>query len=407
MLEGKECCLAKRMSRLMSRSGILPLLLCFLLLVATGTGCEPRKIDLEIVQANFYDVEIPEVPRFAVIIGELRNTSDVAVVPPIIVEVLDSSGEPVSPHDPSGGMLTEGELPVTPANILPPGAKVPFIFPVDPSRAADFQGYTFAAWGSAAPDVSENYHSELVVTTHQSAFEGPGQESRFVIMGVVKNTGSAAAKEVRVIASCYDEQGTIVGMGFRADLWRTEESQQYLVEFLLPGEEADFEIEEMIIPDTTLMDSYTLQVEGLQASPEEVAAAQEEETYIASISQIIEDTLGESNRGVKRITATGISSGGRIRITFSLQDAEDHQAILEKAKTDVLAVVRALYTSGILAAEVTMRGTFPISNGVEEEVVTATLGAEEARQLDWVTITPAGLWERLDDAWVHPTLLGR
>ena len=407
MLESKQCCLAKRMSRLMSWSRIIPLLLCFLLLVATGTGCEPKKIDLEIVQANFYDVEIPEVPRFTVIIGELENTSDVAVVPPIIVEVLDSSGEPVSPHDPSGGMLPEGELPVTPANILPPGAKVPFIFLVGPSTAESFQGYTFAAWGSVAPDVSENYHSELAVATHQSVFEGSGQESRFVIKGVVKNTGSAAAKEVRVIASCYDEQGTIVGMGFRADLWRTEESQQYLVEFLLAGEEADFEIKEMIIPDTTLMDSYTLQVEGLQASPEEVAAAKAEETYITSISQIIEDTLGESNRGVRRITATGISSGGRIRITFSLQDAEDYQAILEKAKTDILAVMKALYTSDLLVSEVTMRGTYPISNGGEEEVAIATLGAEAARQLNWVTMTPAGFWERLDDAWVHPTLLGQ
>lgn len=379
MLEGKQCCLAKRMSRLISRSRIIPLLLCFLLLVATGTGCEPKKIDLEIVQANFYDVEIPEVPRFTVIIRELENTSDVAVVPPIIVEVLDGLGEPVSPHDPLGGMLSEGELPVTPANILPPGAKVPFAFPVGPSAAGNFQGYTFAAWGSAAPGVLENYHSELGVATHQSAFEGSGQESRFVIKGVVRNTGSAAAKEVRVIASCYDEQGTIVGMGFRAGLWRTDESQQYLVEFLLAGEEADFEIEEMIIPDTTLMDSYTLQVQGLRASPEEVATAQAEEAYITNISQIIEDTLGESNRGVRRITATGISSGGRIRITFSLQDAGDYQAILEKAKTDVLAVMRALYTSGLLVSEVIMKGTFPISNSVEEEVVTATLGAEEAR----------------------------
>jgi len=395
------------MSRLISRSRIIPLLLCFLLLVATGTGCEPKKIDLEIVQANFYDVEIPEVPRFTVIIGELENTSDVVVVPPIIVEVRDSSGEPVSRLYPSGEMLPEDELPVTPANILPPGAKVPFIFPVDPLRAGDFQGYTFTAWGSAASDVSVNYHSELVVTTHQSAFEGSGREFRFVIRGVVKNTGSAAAKEVRVIASCYDEQGTIVGMGARAGLWRTDESQQYLVEFLLAGEEADFEIREIIIPDTTLMDSYTLQVEGLRASPEEVATAQAEEAYITNISQIIEDTLGESNRGVRRITATGISSGGRIRITFSLQDAGDYQAILEKAKTDVLAVMRALYTSGLLVSEVIMKGTFPISNSVEEEVVTATLGAEEARQLDWVAMTPAGLWERLDDVSVHPTLLGR
>jgi len=407
MLEVKQCCLAKRMSGMMSRSRIIPLLLCFLLLVATGTGCEPKKIDLEIVQANFYDVEIPEVPRFTVIIGELENTSDVAVVPPIIVEVRDSSGEPVSPHDPLGRMLPEDEFAATPASVLPPGAKVPFVFPVGPSAVGNFQGYTFAAWGSAAPGALGNYHTELVVATHQGAFEGSGQESRFVIKGVVKNTGSAAAKEVRVIASCYDEQGTIVGMGARAGLWRTDESQQYLVEFLLAGEEADFEIEEMIIPDTTLMDSYTLEVEGLRASPEEVATAQAEEAYITNISQIIEDTLGESNRGVRRITATGISSGGRIRSTFSLQDAEDYQAILEKAKTDVLAVMRALYTSGLLVSEVIMKGTFPISDGVEEEVATATLSAEAAQQLDWVAITPAGLWERLDDAWVHPTLLGQ
>ena len=40
-------------------------------------------------------------------------------------------------------------------------------------------------------------------------------------------------------------------------------------------------------------------------------------------------------------------------------------------------------------------------------MATATLSAEAAQQLDWVAIIPAGLWERLDDAWVHPTLLGQ
>lgn len=360
----------------------------------------------QIVQANFYDIEIPDGPGLAVIIGELENTSDVAVVSPIIVEVWDSSGEPVPPRDPSGGVL-EDEFLATAVHFLPPEVKAPFFFPLGPPPVANFEGSTVTALSvSATPDDLENYHSELVAT-HQGTFEGPVQQLRFVIEGTVKNTGSDAAKEVRVIASCYDDQGTILGTGTRVGLWRTDESGQHFVEFLLPGEEADFQITEIITPDAELITSYTLQVQGLWASPEEVTTAQAEEAYIANIHQIINDTLGESNRGVIRIQATGVSSNGRIRITFTLQDAEDYQAILSRAKADVRAVMRALYTSGLLVSEVTMIGTFPISDGGEEEVVTAILSEETAQQLDWAVMAPARLWEELDNSWVHPTLLGQ
>lgn len=360
-----------------------------------------EKITLEVVQNIFYEIEIPQGPGFAAIIGELENTSGVAVVPPIIVEVRDSTGKLLTPLDPSGTPLGD-EFSATGVFVLPPGVKVPFLFPLGPSPFDDF---TVAAWGmSAAPDELVNYHTELVVAAHQGTLEPLGQQSRYVIEGVVTNTGSTTAQEVRVIASCYNDQGVIVGMGQRAGLWRTVGSQDHLVEFLLAGEEADFRIEELITRDASVIVSYELLVQGLRASSEDVATAQEEQDYVANINNVILDTLGESNRGVIRIVSTGISSNGRIRITFALDDAEGYQAILEKARTDILAVMRALYTSGLLVSEVMMRGTFPISDQ-EEEVVTASLSAETARQLNWATTAPDSLWERLDDTWVHPTLM--
>jgi len=362
-----------------------------------------EKIALQVVQNIFYEIEIPEGPRFAAIIGELENASNVAVVPPIIVEVWDSTGELLPPRDPSGTPLGD-EFSATGVFVLPPGVKVPFLFPLGPSPFDDF---TVAAWGrSAAPDELENYHTELVVTAHRATLEPLGQQSRYVIEGVVMNTGSTAAQEVRVIASCYNDQGVIVGMGQGAGLWRTVGSQDQLVEFLLPGAEADFQIGELITRDARVIVSCDLLVQGLRASPEGVATTQAEQDYLANISKVIQDTLGESNRGVIRIVATGISSDGRIRITFALDDAEDRRAILEKAKTDILAVMRALYTSGLLVSEVIMGGTFPISDR-EEEVVTAALSVETARQVNWAAMTPGRLWEKLDDAWVHPTLLGQ
>lgn len=410
---------------LMSRSRSM--ILCFLSLVAMSTGCTGpaatpsptptptptppavsvpeggEKIALEVAQDIFYEIEIPEGPGFAAIIGELENTSDVAVVPPIIVEVWDSTGELLTPRDPAGTPLGD-EFSATGVFVLPPGVKAPFLFPLGPSPFDDF---TVAAWGKgAAPDELDNYHTELVVTAQRGTLEPLGQQSRYVIEGVVTNTGSTAAQEIRVIASCYNDQGVIVGMGQRAGLWRTIGSQDQLVEFLLPGEEADFRIAELITRDARVIVSCDLLVQGLRASPKDVATAQAEQDYVANIDEIIQDTLGESNRGVIRIIATGISSDGRIRITFAVDDAEDHQAILEKAKTDILDVMRALYTSGLLVSEVIMQGIFPIGDR-EEEVVTATLSAKTAQQLNWATMAPARLWEKLDDSWVHPTPLGQ
>jgi hypothetical protein len=118
--------------------------------------------------------------------------------------------------------------------------------------------------------------------------------------------------------------------------------------------------------------------------------------------------LGVGNRNVDRIAALQFKEGGIVSVRFALNSHVSESAIREGARSDVVAVLKALDDSGYAFTRVDMIGTFPVAaphgRAEEVEVLRATFMREAVSDVDWSGLQNEAVLDLADSAWRHPAL---
>jgi hypothetical protein len=139
---------------------------------------------------------------------------------------------------------------------------------------------------------------------------------------------------------------------------------------------------------------------GGNAVPQSTPSPREE------VRQILEDTLGTSNRDVEKIQDMQLK-GDWVHITWAIDDNWNANMIRKSALMDVTNVAKALCEAGYCDG-LTMHGTFALQdaygNTSEEMVVGVVLRPETLEKINWESFRYDGLYDVADVLEVDPVL---
>ena len=188
----------------------------------------PTPLPLRIEGIGFY--ETPAGGLWC--LGEVRNTAGVDIER---VEVQ------VSLYDENDRVLAANSA-FTMLDVVPRGGKAPFaiLFAEPPEGFASYRALALSA--EPATYLGSRY-LDLAVVEHRGKAEG----DIFYVMGQVRNTGQADAKEVTVVVTAYDAQGRVVGVragAIEADVLPAGETSPFQVNlFPIGGVVADYAVQ--------------------------------------------------------------------------------------------------------------------------------------------------------------------
>ncbi|MDR1993802.1 MAG: FxLYD domain-containing protein [Nitrososphaerota archaeon] len=138
---------------------------------------------------------------YFIVVGEVQNTGPDTVSSVIIGAVLTFSD----------GTQAEASAQAWVENLIPQ-QKAPFYLEFDSLGTSYWiDGEVIADFIILQAEATSNYlYSDVVVTNDQGVV---AKDGAFWVTGELKNTGNQEAKNVQVIATFFNDQGTIVGVG--------------------------------------------------------------------------------------------------------------------------------------------------------------------------------------------------
>jgi hypothetical protein len=207
---------------------------------ASGGTATPAPVvfqedELEIINARHY----ADLGGTLHVVGEVWNKRDVAVED---VRVL------VRLFDDDGAMLTDERWSIT-MNLIPAGDRSPFeVLFLDPPEYWFI--YEMRASGEPADFMLVYTYTDLEIVKHSGQVPDHGN---YQISGLVRNMGDKDAQFVQVTATLYDDEGTVVAMGYtyaEADVLQAGATSSFAMTFYDWAAPAD---------------SYRLLVQGTEA----------------------------------------------------------------------------------------------------------------------------------------------
>lgn len=123
------------------------------------------------------------------------------------------------------------------------------------------------------------------------------------------------------------------------------------------------------------------------------------------VKQIVQDTLGDSNRDVERIQDLRVTDDGWVHIKWAINDNLSANLLKGSAKLDVTDVAKALckadHCNGL-----TMNGTFSMrdqyGNVSEDVVVSVVLRPETLAKINWENFLFKDIYAVADAVKLHP-----
>lgn len=129
-------------------------------------------------------------------------------------------------------------------------------------------------------------------------------------------------------------------------------------------------------------------------------------THLELLRAAIANALGDSNRKEPRIEQISVNADKQILVRFAIEDSLVTSWIVDGAKDDVAAVLKAVAQSGMSYTSVKVEGTFPMrdkfGNVSEDVVIRAVYTRETVARINWGGFRAKDVLDIADMVYAHP-----
>jgi preprotein translocase subunit SecG len=218
-----------------------------LTLLPTVRSQTVSKEDIKVLSYSWY----VSVDGYLMVVGEIQNVGSTTIGPEIVLsgEILTSDGAYASSANRAWVL-----------NLIPQ-QKAPFIMAFDNPQSSDgiwyaYPSITDALFEAYQPQATSNYnYPDLKITDHSHTIDSDGV---YWVSGHVKNTGTQTAKNITLVGTFYNAEGTTVAVGYTEEfLTPSNLEPQATAPFTLRA----FDIPQDEIPESKKIENYALLVQ--------------------------------------------------------------------------------------------------------------------------------------------------
>ena len=122
--------------------------------------------------------------------------------------------------------------------------------------------------------------------------------------------------------------------------------------------------------------------------------------------EMVEDAIGPEGLMFRINNDLKFASRKIIQVEFDIDDNLTDGFVKRGAMMDIESILKAVDESGIYCGEVTVRGSFPLTDkygsAKKEVVVKATYSGTTIDQVNWSGFLTDNVYKIADDLWIHP-----